>query len=1203
MACCTRSRIALLLSLAALGIAPIAAGAQPASMVRDIDATPADPTASAFDPSGTSWAVAGPELYFTASTSTSAPSLWRTDGTPLGTRQVADLCSGLCGSGPLPFDARGAVVLFAARTEQTDALQWNRVWRTDGTRAGTYALTPDGLDFAFRPLFRDDQATYFPLCDRLSGSAPQHCALWRTDGTVAGTWRIVGPAAGGRILDVRRAGAKLFVVTTDDSLVLGADLWVSDGTASGSHQIAVVPFQYAIAPAGDRYLWINAVVDQLDELWSSDGTAAGTRALMRFAPRDPFVADFAYQAVGGKVYLPLDDGVHGVQVWGTDGTAGGTRRVTGFAAPQTVAAFNVRYTASVGGRLVFQAADARGLYHLFATDGGASPPVQLSPAVSGASPLVSVGGRALLFADDGAHGLEPWTTDGTAAGTAMVADLCPGACSTPASRLFQTFGDPIFVTGQLGQHADFWSTDGTAAGTRRLTDFAPGQAPVVDEFLDGTAGRVFFLATDAVHGEELWVGDGKPGGTHPVGEIGIGESSSDPSRLTALGGRLFFTACDGTARTVWSSAGTAASTAAVAGVPASAECSDEDLFADHSLTPAAGAVYFLHPGSSGDELWRTDGTLAGTAQVAGAPIASPLGELVAFQGSVWFGVQTATGAELWRADGAGARSALSFDDTVTAIESLSAAGPRLLFFAGSFAGTALFTSDGTPAGTQRLGGPFNAGNPDRPLPTPRFVTVGSASFFVAQSLADSPGELWTTDGTAAGTRLVHPLALSPETPLVAAGQALYFFDAPPAGSTDQIALWRSDGTPAGTVAIRSFPTLSFRELLTAVGDRIDFTVNDGVHGVELWTSDGTTAGTHLVADHFAGALGSYPHDLTTAGGLLYFGAGDEFHGDELWVTDGTAAGTHLVQDIAPEAASSSPDHLLVVGDRLYFVADDGLHGRELWSLPLAGGPATCAPAADHLCLAGGRFAVTAEWRDFQGGAGKGTAVALSADTGYFWFFDPANVEVVTKVLDGRSLNQAFWVFYGALSTVDYALTVTDVETGLARRYVNPSGELASVADTDGFGPLGAADAANTAPARSLVETRRSAPAAPVPTSMRTDPRAATGSCAPAAGTLCLVGDRFAVTASWKDFQGHTGSGTAVSLTGDTGYFWFFDPANVEVVTKVLDGRAVNGKFWLFYGALSSVEYTLTVSDAATGAVRTYNNTSGTLGSVADTGAF
>ena len=91
--------------------------------------------------------------------------------------------------------------------------------------------------------------------------------------------------------------------------------------------------------------------------------------------------------------------------------------------------------------------------------------------------------------------------------------------------------------------------------------------------------------------------------------------------------------------------------------------------------------------------------------------------------------------------------------------------------------------------------------------------------------------------------------------------------------------------------------------------------------------------------------------------------------------------------------------------------------------------------------------------------------------------------------------------------------------------------------------------------------------------------------------------------SWKDFQDHTGAGTAVPLTGDTGGFWFFDPANVELVVKVLDGRPLNGKFWVFYGALSNVEYAMTVTDTQTGKKKTYQNPSGQFASRADTSAF
>lgn len=77
----------------------------------------------------------------------------------------------------------------------------------------------------------------------------------------------------------------------------------------------------------------------------------------------------------------------------------------------------------------------------------------------------------------------------------------------------------------------------------------------------------------------------------------------------------------------------------------------------------------------------------------------------------------------------------------------------------------------------------------------------------------------------------------------------------------------------------------------------------------------------------------------------------------------------------------------------------------------------------------------------------------------------------------------------------------------------------------------------------------------------------------------------------------------VPVSDDTGYFWFFSSTSVEVMLKVLDGRAVNGKFWVFYGALSTVEYTITVTDTQTGRVRRYDNPSGNLASIADTGAF
>lgn len=100
-----------------------------------------------------------------------------------------------------------------------------------------------------------------------------------------------------------------------------------------------------------------------------------------------------------------------------------------------------------------------------------------------------------------------------------------------------------------------------------------------------------------------------------------------------------------------------------------------------------------------------------------------------------------------------------------------------------------------------------------------------------------------------------------------------------------------------------------------------------------------------------------------------------------------------------------------------------------------------------------------------------------------------------------------------------------------------------------------------------------------------------------------AGARFHISATWQDFRGNTGSGVAAPVSTDTGGFWFFDPANIELNVKVLDGRGGNGHFWVFYGSLSNVAFTLTVTDTETGAVRVYDNPLGVFASRGDTMAF
>jgi photosystem II stability/assembly factor-like uncharacterized protein len=116
-------------------------------------------------------------------------------------------------------------------------------------------------------------------------------------------------------------------------------------------------------------------------------------------------------------------------------------------------------------------------------------------------------------------------------------------------------------------------------------------------------------------------------------------------------------------------------------------------------------------------------------------------------------------------------------------------------------------------------------------------------------------------------------------------------------------------------------------------------------------------------------------------------------------------------------------------------------------------------------------------------------------------------------------------------------------------------------------------------------------------------RSAPVPCAPAATALCLGGGRFKVEAAWATGQ-TSGAGQAVSLTQDTGYFWFFGASNLELIVKVLDGCGLNGNFWVFAGGLTDVQVSLRITDSQSGNTEIYTNPGGVpLPPMQDTGAF
>jgi hypothetical protein len=245
----------------------------------------------------------------------------------------------------------------------------------------------------------------------------------------------------------------------------------------------------------------------------------------------------------------------------------------------------------------------------------------------------------------------------------------------------------------------------------------------------------------------------------------------------------------------------------------------------------------------------------------------------------------------------------------------------------------------------------------------------------------------------------------------------------------------------------------------------------------------------------------------------------------------------------------------------------------------------CRAGGATACLDGARFQTQVSYQ-LGGQTATATAVQLSDETAAFWFTDASNYELLVKVLDGTAVNGEFWVFSGGLSDLEYTVTVTDVLTGAAKTYPKAAGILKSFADTGAFPGKAAAERVAAPPGA------RSAAFAP----------AAVGGCTAGATELCLEGSRFQARVS---FQGGSlsGSGEAVPLTDDTGSFWFLAADNYELTVKILDGTAVNGHFWVFYGAMTDLAFTLTVTDTTDGKVKTYTNTAGTIPSAADTSTF
>lgn len=253
------------------------------------------------------------------------------------------------------------------------------------------------------------------------------------------------------------------------------------------------------------------------------------------------------------------------------------------------------------------------------------------------------------------------------------------------------------------------------------------------------------------------------------------------------------------------------------------------------------------------------------------------------------------------------------------------------------------------------------------------------------------------------------------------------------------------------------------------------------------------------------------------------------------------------------------------------------HGRGMYLRPLRD------PPGSPLYLSRSRFHVAVEWQTPTGEKGGGRAQSLTSDTGLFWFFRESNVELIIKILDACQTFDRFWVFTAGLTNVRVTVSVTDLLTGVQKQYHNPLGEaFPTILDTEGF---------PTCHTRGVIQS--------MDTSNRPPP-----SEDEASDSMKLRDGRFRLAMNWEISDGTEGSGKAVALSNDTGYFWFFNPRNVESVVKVLDGCSVNSFYWVFATGLTNLQSTLEVVDTASGGRKAYTNPRGrAFQPIQDTEAF
>ncbi|MEE9493196.1 MAG: ELWxxDGT repeat protein [Gammaproteobacteria bacterium] len=352
------------------------------------------------------------------------------------------------------------------------------------------------------------------------------------------------------------------------------------------------------------------------------------------------------------------------------------------------------------------------------------------------------------------------------------------------------------------------------------------------------------------------------------------------------------------------------------------------------------AIIVTSPYGKKQKLWKTDGTPAGTELLKTFDYIHT--GLVLYHGELFFAADDGTtGSEFWKTDGTTAGTVLVKDirpdlgqGSGSRPRGLTVYNNQLLFgaHAGQDIGRELWTSDGTTAGTQVFLDIKPGGNSSDPA---YFIEFNNALYFTVFNTARGDYSLWKTDGSASGTVKTVDSLGEGRPPFFEYNNELYY-----TGYNQTIGdeLWKTDGTESGTMLVKDINPgtgSSTPSHFTIVDQTLFFIADDGTHGSELWKTDGTSTGTILVKDIRPGNKDSFPkyrqrYDdwdnlaITAFNHELYFLARTAWNDYGIWKSDGTQQGTVFVKDVTAghytTEAETDPADFTIINNELHFVA-------------------------------------------------------------------------------------------------------------------------------------------------------------------------------------------------------------------------------------------------------------------------------------------